>query len=176
MCDVRSWYHLAFCLFNVSFAFTFSGILVYRRLEVVGSKVLVRLDINLCAGLLSRNSVGVLHWSNRANHGSLLSLRAFLNKDLTIFTADSAFSLDLWWCREEDMWVNPQSTENWWNSWLVNWGALSVVSISGMPCRLNCFLKNSITELEVFSSNFCTSMKSTDGQEVHGFALGTFDS
>ena len=93
MCDVRSWYHLAFYLFNVSFAFTFSGILVYRRLE--GSKVLVRLDINLCAGLLSRNSVGVLHWSNRANHGSLLSLRAFLNKDLTIFTADSAFSLDL---------------------------------------------------------------------------------
>ena len=55
----------------------------------------MRLDINLCAGLLSRNSVGVLHWSNRANHGSLLSLRAFLNKDLTIFTADSAFSLDL---------------------------------------------------------------------------------
>ena len=93
--DVRSWYHLAFCLFNFSFAFIFSGILGYSRLEAVGSKVLVRLDINLCAGLLSRDSVGVLRWSNRANHGSLLSLRAFRNKDLTTFTADSAFPLDL---------------------------------------------------------------------------------
>ena len=81
--------------FQFQLAFTFSGILGYSRLEAVGSKVLVRLDINLCAGLLSRDSVGVLCWSNRANHGSLLSLRAFLNKDLTIFTADSALPLGL---------------------------------------------------------------------------------
>ena len=75
MRDVRSWYNLAF---------TFSGILGHSRLEAIGSKVLVRLDINLCVGLLSKDSVGVLRWSNRANQGSLLSLRAFLNKDLTI--------------------------------------------------------------------------------------------
>ena len=81
--------------FNFCFAFTFPGILGYIRLEAVGSKVLVHLDINLCARLLSKDSVGVLHWSNRANHGSLLSLRAFLNKDLTISTVDSAFPLDL---------------------------------------------------------------------------------
>ena len=93
MCDHGTTWPFAFSMSALHSHF--SGILVYRRLEVVGSKVLVRLDINLCAGLLSRNSVGVLRWSNRANHGSLLSLRAFLNKDLTIFTADSAFSLDL---------------------------------------------------------------------------------
>lgn len=68
---MRSWYHLAFCLFNFSFAFTFSGILGSSKLEAVVSKVLVRLDINLCTGLLSMNSVGVLRWSNRVNHGSL---------------------------------------------------------------------------------------------------------
>ena len=92
---MRSWYHVAFCLFNLSSALTFSEILGYSRLEVVGSKVLVRLDINLCAGLLSRDCVGVLRWFDRANYGSLLSLRGFLNKDLKIFTADSAFPLDL---------------------------------------------------------------------------------
>ena len=78
----------------------------------------MHLDINLCAGLLSRNSVSVLCWSNRANHRSLLSLRDFLNKDLTIFTADPDF---------------------------------------GMPCRLNCSLKSSISELKVFSFNFVLS-------------------
>ena len=42
-----------------------------------------------------QDSIGVFRWSNRANLGSLLSLRAFLNKELTIVTVDYPFSLNL---------------------------------------------------------------------------------
>lgn len=80
---------------NFSFEVTFSGILGYSRLQAVESTLLISLEIKLCAGLLSRDSIGVFCWCNRAYHWSLLSLRAFLNKDWTIFTADSPFPSSL---------------------------------------------------------------------------------
>ena len=65
-------YHFAFCRFNFSFSVTLSGTLGYRRLVAVSNKVLVRRDINLCAGLVPIDSVGVFLWSSRANLHSRL--------------------------------------------------------------------------------------------------------
>ena len=81
--------------FNFSFEVAFSRILGYSWSEAVGSTILMRLNIKLCVGLLSRDSIGVFRWSNRADHGSLLSLRAFLNKELTIFKVEYPFTLSL---------------------------------------------------------------------------------
>ena len=64
----RSWYHLAFRLFHFNFSVTLSGTLGYRRLVAVSNKVLVRRDINLCAGLVPIDSVGMFLWSRRAKH------------------------------------------------------------------------------------------------------------
>ena len=153
-------YHFAFCRFKFSFSVTLSGTLWYRRLVAVSTRVLVRRDSNLCAGLVPIDSVGVFLWSSRANQGSLLSLSVFLIKDFAVFTADSTFPLALWWCGEDVTWTNSQSRANWRNSWLENWGPLSVTNESGIPYLLNCSLRNSTTELEVFSSNFLTSVKS----------------
>ena len=61
----------------------------------VGSRVLVRRDINLCTALELRDAVGVFLRSSRANQGSLFSLRTFLNKDLATFTATSTFPFDM---------------------------------------------------------------------------------
>ena len=52
-------------------------------------------DMSLCAGLDPMVSTGVFLYSNRASHGSLPSRRAFLNKFLVTFTADSALPFAL---------------------------------------------------------------------------------
>ena len=57
----------------------------------MGTKVLVHVDIKRCTGLVCIPCVGVLRKSKSANHGSLLSHSAFLNKFLAILMADSAF-------------------------------------------------------------------------------------
>lgn len=74
----RLWYHFAFSLFNVSFSVTRSGTLGCRRLVAVSKNVLVRRDINLCAGLVPSDSVRVTLWPSRATHKSSLSSSVFL--------------------------------------------------------------------------------------------------
>ena len=103
-------------------------------------------------------SVGVL--SRRASQGSLLSLKAFLNKFLTILTADSALPLDLGYLGEEVTCLNSQSVANCINSWLTICDPLSVTRQPEMQWRLYCSFKNCITELDVVSGYSATSMKS----------------
>ena len=67
----------------------------------MGTNVLVLRDIRRWAGLVCISVVGVLRWSSKLSHGSLLSLWAFLNKFFTTFTADSAFPFDFGWYGEE---------------------------------------------------------------------------
>ena len=61
----------------------------------MSNKVQVGRDINLCAGFVPSDSVGVFLLPSRAYHGSLLSLSVFLIKELEIYTADSTFPLVL---------------------------------------------------------------------------------
>lgn len=77
--------------------------------------------------------------------GSLLSLKAFLKRVLTILTADSPLPFDIWYVGEEVTCLNSQSAANCINSRLTICDPLSVTRQSRIPFQLICFLRNCVT-------------------------------
>ena len=110
---------------DLIFFSTPSTIWWWSRVEAVGISVFVLRDMSLCTGLDPMVSTGVFLYSNRASHGSLLSRRAFLNKFLVTFTADSALPLALGGYGEGVTCLNSHSSANHLNLWLTSCGPLS---------------------------------------------------
>lgn len=117
------------------------------RAGAVGSECLVLLDISLCAGLQSISFVGVFRKSRIAFRMSVLLDKHFLTSFLAIFTADSAFPFDWLWYGDDVKCSNSHLQAKLWKSADLNWGPLSEMMVSGIPCRANCCFRQSITVL-----------------------------
>ena len=125
--------------------------------SVVGSEVRVRRPTNLWTGEVPKPSLGVLRHAKSAISGSCRPSRAFVNRDLHVFTAFSAYPLD---CGNRGLYVicsNFHASANSFNSRLANSGPLSVMTMDGIPCRANCPLHWLMTANDVF---FCSSTTS----------------
>lgn len=103
-----SWYNLAclrLCMMPAGTEVCTSGL--YRWL-LQGTNDQVHHNMSLWAGELDDPGVGVFLHSRIAFHMSLPSLCALLTTFFMIFTADTAFPFDLWWCGLEAMWLISQ--------------------------------------------------------------------
>ena len=81
--------------------------------------------------------MGVLLQAHRARCGSCPEYLALVSRPLTVFTVASAWPLLLGFLSELVLWSKFHSLENSANMWLPNWGPLSDLSVSGIPCSEN---------------------------------------